>query len=205
MESQFITLFKHAMQEEHISSDNISHLEYASFYSYTGHSYDLANYMRVDRPPFNEVYEGCISAMMVYLDRSPKVEKIALYRGTRLPNLAFNEVIQTGRYCDNAFLSATDSYNDARRHMCLDSNEDPEQTHMMVLFTINIHFSGVSVKEFSSIQGIDGNEVLFAPKTTFEVIDYKEAKFPFSDGINFRTMYNIVLKEVIHESFRNSD
>jgi len=198
MESVFIKRFQETMKKNHVSSENISSLEYASFIAYTGYGYDLNNYMRVGRPPFYEVYEGCISAMLGYLEKSPKVENEVLYRGTRLPNLVFSEVIQTGRYCDKAFRSATDSYNDARRHMCLDANEDPEQTHMMVLFTIIMHFSGVSVKNFSSIQAIDGNEVLFAPKTTFEVIDYQEAKIPFSDGINFRTMYNIILKEVIH-------
>ncbi len=195
MSQEFIWQFNQYMADEYVDESKYSHVEFAALKAFVSHSYDLCAYMRNQRPPYEDVYETGILAICDYINRNKGVNpgKI-LYRGTRLPNSIFEKVIQSGNYFDDAFLSTTDSLDDAKRFVVMDQHEDPEETHTMVLFSIVSHYTGVDISDLSVIHEIDGKETIFNPGTVFKIMEVKQTFLP---NENARIVYEIMLAEEV--------
>ncbi|MBL7783993.1 MAG: hypothetical protein JNM22_22345 [Saprospiraceae bacterium] len=196
MEQAFIWFFRQIMEEEYVSDGKYSHLEYAAFKAFILHSNDLCAYMRNQRNPLEDAYETGIFTICDFINKNKGVKASGkiLYRGTRLPNSIFEHVIQSGYYSDCAFLSTSDSLDDAKRFVVMDQHEDPQETHTMVLFSIVSHCTGVDISDLSLIHGIDGKETIFNPGTVFKVMEVKQTFLPNETA---RIVYEITLEEEV--------
>lgn len=193
MGQAFIEFFCRLMEEEYNDNHKYSHIEYAALTAFILYSYDLCAYMRNQRKPFEDTYETGISAICDYINKNQgsKVSEKILYRGTRLPNAVFEQAVQSGHYFDDAFLSTTDSVDDAKRFVVMDQHEDPEQTHTMVFFSIVSHYTGVDISDLSNIPEIDGRETILNPGTVFKIMEVKETFLPNDTA---RIVYGTVSK-----------
>lgn len=196
MNQEFLFLYHHILTEpsSQTKRGTLSLEEYAAIEAFVAYSYDLSAYLRDDRQPQVAMYDEAIQALLGLWTKLPQYTS-PLYRGTRLPNIVFEEMLDKGIYCDKSFLSTTDSEANAMRHMNMDAHENPEDEYTMVLLTIVSQNNGLDISHHSSIAEIDGREALFPPNTTFQVINHQISALEYNDGSS-RVMHRIQLVEI---------